>query len=134
MTRPTLLAISFSLALALASCTTMQGDMEEADANDVESTLRSAGFRLIPSDTPQRIESMRTLPPLAFSQVTRDGRPYFVYADPRSCMCLWVGSLAQMQRYAQLASEEQVNAIQGEFEDVELQAELWDPDWTSIDY
>jgi hypothetical protein len=91
MTRRAVLAIAFSLALAATGCAGFQADMQRADASDVEASLRGAGFVLIPSDTPQRIESMRTLPPLVFSQV------------------------------------------EGEVGIVEMQADLWDPDWAGID-
>ncbi len=131
MIRLSILAVA--IGLGIAGCAGVQGDMQQADASDVESALRSAGFVLIPADTPQRIEAMRTLPPLVFSQVMREGRSYFVYADPRSCMCLWVGTLEQLHRYGELASEEALMGMQGELGIVEMQADLWDPDWAGID-
>lgn len=122
------------IALATVACAGVESDMQASEASDVESTLRTAGFRLIPADTPARIDSMRTLPPLAFSRVMREDRAYFVYADPRSCLCLWVGTAPQMQHYARLAEEEQLGAIQDEFEDVALQMDLWEPDWPGDEF
>ncbi len=132
MARIALLALT--IALSATGCATVEGDMARAEATDLASTLRAAGFTLIPSDTPQRIESMRTLPPLAFTRVMRGGRPYFLYADPRACMCLWVGSQAQMERYRQLSGQEELSAMQDDVTNAELQAELWDPSWSGIDY
>ena len=122
------------IVVGMAGCAASQREFEVSEANDVESTLRSAGFRLIPSDTPQRIESMRTLPPLAFSRVARDGRDFFVYADPRSCMCIWVGTPGQMEHYARLAREREMGELGYPIEHVDLQVGPWDPDWSSIDF
>jgi len=133
MTRHALLMIAFSFALAATGCATIEADANRAEASDVEASLRSAGFVLIPSDTPQRIESMRTLPPLVFSQVERERGSYFVYADPSSCMCIWVGTIEEMQRFSELVSEEALGRFQGEVGIVEMQADLWDPDWAGID-
>jgi hypothetical protein len=126
--------LALTIGFAVTGCATVEADADRAEASDIESTLRGAGFVLIPSDTPARIEAMRTLPPLAFSQVIRDGRPYYVYADPRSCLCIWVGTPPQFRRYLVLATEDDVGAAQGEIANAELQAELWDPDWQAIDY
>lgn len=122
------------IGIGLAGCAASQREFEVSEANDVESTLRSAGFRLIPSDTPERIESMRSLPPLAFSRVAREGRDYFVYADPRSCRCIWVGTPRQMEHFARLAREREMGELGEEIGDVELEVGLWDPDWSSIDF
>jgi hypothetical protein len=124
---------ALATAVALSGCAGLEQSMQASDAQEVETQLRFANFRLIPSDTPQRIESMRSLPPLAFSRVLRRGQPYFVYADPVSCMCLWVGTRADYDRFLQLSAEAQMNTQQEIAQDIEMQADLWDPEWGSID-
>lgn len=123
-----------AMAVGTAGCAASQRAFEDSEASDVESTLKVAGFQLIPSDTPQRIESMRTLPPLAFSRVAAGGLVRFVYADPRSCMCLWVGGQAQMDHFVRLEREQDMDALVQAIEDVDLQVALWDPDWSNIDF
>lgn len=122
------------IAVGAVGCAASQREFEDSEASDVESTLKVAGFQLIPSDTPQRIESMRTLPPLAFSRVATGGIVRFVYADPRSCMCLWVGGQAQMDHFVRLEREQNLDALVQAIEDVDLQVALWDPDWSNIDF
>lgn len=120
-------------AFAVTGCAGLDRSLEASDAQEVETQLRFAGFHLIPSDSPQRIESMRSMPPLAFSRVLRDGQPYFVYADPVSCMCLWVGTKDNYDRFLQLSAAAQMNTQQAIAQDLDMQADLWDPEWGSID-
>jgi len=119
--------------IGVVGCAGVQGAMERSEAEDVEAQLRIAGFRLVAADTPARIESMRTLPPLSFSRVERGGRSRYVYADPDSCRCLWVGTPAQLAHYQRLAAEARLGTEQMIAGDVELEVNLWDPEWGSID-
>lgn len=125
--------LALAAALATTGCASLDRSLAASDAQSVETQLRFAGFHLLPSDTPERIASMHALPPLAFSRVLRDGRPYFVYADPDSCLCLWVGTRANYDRFLQLSAEAQMSAQQAVAEDFDMQADLWDPEWGSID-
>ena len=125
--------LALATALATAGCANLERSMAASDAQSVETQLRLAGFHLLASDTPQRIESMRAMPPLAFSRVMRADRPYFVYADPVSCLCLWVGTPANYQRFLQLSAEAQMSEQQAIVQDIEMQADLWDPEWGGID-
>ena len=125
--------LALATMLAVTGCAGLEQSMAASDAEGVETQLRFANFRLIPSDTPQRIESMGSMPPLAFSRVLRGGSPYFVYADPVSCRCLWVGTPANYERFLQLSAEAQMSAQQAVAQDIEMQADLWDPEWGSID-
>jgi hypothetical protein len=93
------------LASALAGCVPMEQSLHESQAADTEQVLREAGFRMIPGDTKPRIDMLHALPPRTFTAVTRDGRPWYVYADPSNCACLYVGNPASFQKYQRLARE-----------------------------
>jgi hypothetical protein len=96
------------IASALAGCAPLEQSIQESQASDAEQTLREAGFRMIPGDTKPRIDMLRALEARRVTQVSRDGQPWYVYADPTNCACLYVGSPAQYQRYQQLAREREL--------------------------
>jgi hypothetical protein len=126
-------SLALIAALAATACASVQGDFAKSDASAVETQLNLAGFHLLAADTPQRIQSVHAMPPLAFSRVLRDGREYFVYADPVSCLCLYVGTPANYERFLQLAAEAEMGDQATVAQDIALQANLWDPEWGSVD-
>ena len=120
--------------LVTTGCATESGNpFVQGEAQSVETQLRFAGFHLLAADTPQRIESMRSMPPLVFSRVFRGDQQFFVYADPVSCLCLWAGTPANYERFLQLSAEAEVSTEQAIAQDIAFQAELWDPEWGTID-
>jgi hypothetical protein len=80
-----------SLAIVVAACATM--------TRDTESMLQQAGFRKIPADTAQKMTHLKTLPDRKLISRTHQGQPYYVYADPDYCKCMWVGNAQQYQAY-----------------------------------
>jgi hypothetical protein len=93
------------LASALAGCAPLQQSLQQDQASDAEQLLREAGFRMIPGDTKPRIDMLRALEPRRITAVDRDGRTWYVYADPSNCACLYVGNPASYRAYQRLASE-----------------------------
>src|SRR5215475_3788417 len=61
--------------------------------------LISSGFNPIAAITPERINRLKSLPPNQFQLRQKDGRPYYVYADPSGCNCMYIGSVAAMNKY-----------------------------------
>jgi len=61
--------------------------------------LISSGFNPIAAITPERVKRLMSLPPNRFQLRQRDGRPYYIYADPSGCNCMYVGSTAAMNQY-----------------------------------
>jgi hypothetical protein len=57
-----------------------------------------------PANTPAQIERLRLLPPRAFVSRSKDGRRYFVYADPDLCKCAFVGDELAMKNYRDIVS------------------------------
>ena len=53
-----------------------------ANTQHTESLLSAAGFTTIIANTPQRQQHLKTLPPDKVTLVQRNGKNYYVYADP----------------------------------------------------
>jgi hypothetical protein len=69
-----------------------------------EGLLSQAGFQTVPADNPRKVEHLRTLPAHRLVERTKDGRPYYVYADPDHCKCLYVGDASAYAKYQSLTS------------------------------
>lgn len=82
--------------LAISACTTPQQRTENR-----ENLLAAAGFTVRPANTPERIASLRNLPPNKVVQRTRGDTVRYLYADPLVCACLYVGDQAAYGRYRQ---------------------------------
>ena len=67
------------------------------EANDMK--LEDAGFVVRVADTPAKFDRLRTLPPRKFIRRVKTGQPYFMYADPDACKCVFVGDADAMKSY-----------------------------------
>jgi hypothetical protein len=65
----------------------------------VDMRMVDAGFVMRPADTPQKLERLRLLPARQFIGRTRNGKHYFLFADPDLCKCVFVGNQAALQAY-----------------------------------
>jgi hypothetical protein len=119
MVRRSGLALVAALIVSLAGCTAI----DQISATQDEKLLQTAGFKVVPGDTPERIQALDTLAPGKISRVGRGGTITYVYADPNECRCLWVGNQAQYERYQRLVMEEMVPEV----EMVTVEA---GPDWS----
>ena len=88
---------------AIGGCATV-----EQRTLGTEEVLSAAGFQMKLADTPERLTSLDTLPPRTLVPQTRDGEVYYVYADPKACRCLYVGTEAQYQEYQRLALQKEL--------------------------
>jgi hypothetical protein len=75
--------------------------------SDKESQLSQAGFRMVPADTPKRVEHLQTIAPHKLIRRTADGKPYYVFADPSDCKCLYVGSEAAYAKYKAIVQRQE---------------------------
>jgi hypothetical protein len=66
--------------------------------------LEDMGFVMRPADTPARIERLRLLPPRTFVARSKEGRRYYLYADPEYCKCVFVGDELAMKNYRDMTS------------------------------
>ncbi len=101
-------ALVGALSAVLVACTAMH----EFSATQNEKLLRTAGFRVVAADTPEKIESLKTLAPGKISRVGRGGQIYYVFTDPYECRCLWVGQEPQYERYRRLEADEMVPSVE----------------------
>jgi hypothetical protein len=76
----------------------------DASQEGSDMKLEDTGFVMRPADTPAQIERLRQLPPRAFVARTKNGRRYYLYADPDYCKCLFVGDELAMKNYRDLVS------------------------------
>jgi len=76
-------------------------------AQTTESLLAQAGFLEQSADTPEKISHLQTLPARKFVKRNRDGKTYYVYADPEYCKCLYVGTVQQYAQYRSLLQEKE---------------------------
>jgi len=103
MQRLTILASALLGCLALSACATPQ-----QRAVDRENLLSAAGFNVLPASTPERVASLRSLPPNTVMQRQHGGSVSYVYADPLVCACLYVGDQAAYGRYRQEVFQRQL--------------------------
>jgi hypothetical protein len=61
--------------------------------------LVDSGFKMREANTPARMATLKSFPARKFARRTRNGVPYFVYADPDYCKCAYVGTQAAMDTF-----------------------------------
>jgi hypothetical protein len=88
------------LAVAVGCATTGPGPLSSA-ATQEESLLTSAGFKIKVATTPQEQQHLKTLTPNKLTTVHRNGKTYYVYADPTQKQ-IYVGTQAENKKYQQL--------------------------------
>ena len=80
-------------ALSLAGCAALQTE----DVGSAERALTAAGFQARAADTPEKLAHLESLPPRKVLLRPQNGERRYVYADPTSCKCLYVGGEEQYQ-------------------------------------
>jgi hypothetical protein len=121
------------ILIALAGCAAFQPDPQVA-ADQKESMLSAAGFKMLPAETPDKLAHAQSLPQLKVKYFTdSDGTLHYWMADAQFCHCVYVGNessyqqFKQMQFQAQLANEQnQAAQMQAEAAQEE-QMELMNP-------
>jgi hypothetical protein len=61
--------------------------------------LISSGFNPVAATTPAATARLMALPANQFLLRQKGSQPYYVYADPVACACVYVGSVAAMDKY-----------------------------------
>jgi hypothetical protein len=94
-----------------------------------EQLLASAGFQKKVADSPEKLAHLETLTPARKLLTHRqDGHLYYVYADPETCKCLYVGTAAQYQLALEKRLEsDQLEAMQEHLDDDAVIWNLWAP-------
>jgi hypothetical protein len=104
-----------------------------ANTQPTENLLSAEGFRTIVANTPQRQQHLKTLPPNKVVLVQRNGKNYYVYADPAHYQ-IYVGNPSQYQQYQQLRLAR--NLVQDQLATAELNQQatmdwgmVWGPEF-----
>jgi hypothetical protein len=92
--------IAVMAALTLAGCAGLQAQ----EAGSAARALTDAGFEVRPADTPEKLAHLQSLPAHKVLAREQDGQRQYVYADPTTCRCLYVGGEDQ---YRQLRAQQQ---------------------------
>ena len=66
--------------------------------------LEDMGFVMRPASTASQIARLRLLPSRAFVSRSKNGKRYYLYADPDYCKCVFVGNELAMKNYRDLVS------------------------------
>jgi hypothetical protein len=103
-----------------------------ANTQSTENLLSAAGFRTIVANTPQRQQHLKTLPANKVILVQRNGKNYYVYADPANNQ-IYVGNPSQYQQYQQLRLARNLAQDQLATAELNQQAAMnwdtWGPIW-----
>jgi len=97
----------------------------------MEDNLAAAGFVVKPANTPARTDMLTRLPANKFVQRTKGDVVTYVYADPKACGCLYVGSQAAYGQYQKamqaknLLDQQQQNAL--DYQDGAWNWDAWGP-------
>jgi hypothetical protein len=82
---------------ALALCVACQSPSQSVASR--EEVMTASGFKRVAATSPQQQLALKQLPPHKFSRQTRDGHVVYIYADPTSCACLYVGAPSAYATY-----------------------------------
>lgn len=93
-----------ALGLSVTGCAAIRAHQTV----ETEQILAAAGFQVKAADTPEKLAHLQTLTPRKLVRYTRDGQPQYVYADPETCKCLYVGDEQRYQKYQELSLQKQI--------------------------
>jgi hypothetical protein len=126
LSRAGLLLVVMTLPLAPYGCTSVQQQRTQA----TEDLLTSAGFKVRPADTPEKLTHLNTLQPFKVIQRSKDGQPVYTYADPEFCKCLYAGGPQQFQEFKRLKAQKQEETTELiATEDSSLNWGMWGTPW-----
>lgn len=111
MKPPVLLRITPALLsiLLLPGCSSIGSKIKDSETRIEEQHLLDAGFKIMTADTKERQDMMNSLSPESITRIPRPEGVYYIYADPDTCACLYVGRDIEYQKLQQLAVERQIS-------------------------
>jgi hypothetical protein len=116
--------VSLALVAGSTGCATSK---EKQAAQQKETMLVTAGFKVITATTSDQQQMLKTLPAGRVSAVRRMGQAYFVY-PVHARNILYVGKNAQYLAYQQLAQQAHVEVLVQQ-EDQAIDRSLASPGW-----
>lgn len=82
--------------------------MADQDSMDTERRLSAAGFQVKLANTPEKMDQLNRLAQRRLVPMDKDGTTVFVYADAKTCKCVYVGSQENQQEYERLSIQQNV--------------------------
>jgi len=86
------------LAFFLAGC----GTSPNKKSINKQELLASAGFKKMTADTDEKLEHLKEMPQRKFFKREKEGNLYYVYADEKTCNCLYYGDKEAFEIYQQI--------------------------------
>ncbi len=71
--------------------------------NDMK--LEDAGFVMRRADTPEKLSQAKRVPPRRFIARVKNGKRYYIYADPETCQCVFIGNAVAMQAFRDMRAK-----------------------------
>jgi hypothetical protein len=99
-----ILPLIVALGVSVTGCASIRAHQTA----ETEQVLAAAGFRVEPADTPEKLAHLQTLTPRKVVQTVRDGQLQYVYADPQTCKCLYVGDEQRYQKFQELSLQKKI--------------------------
>jgi hypothetical protein len=115
-----LLALSLLAVLFLPACA--------SHLQQKEKFLAEAGFRAVKPSTPAQIAHIQSLPQGHITQVTRNGKTFFLLADARKNLLL-VGGSAQYERYQHILYKKEIDPAIANEKAIKLGQAEWE-EWS----
>jgi len=90
------------MILALGVLVTGCASSQKTKAVDREKYLISAGFKKILADTEEKLGHLKKMPRREIFNLEKDGTLYYVWADEKSCNCIYYGDENAYETYQQI--------------------------------
>ncbi len=126
----TLLVLLATVSVPMLAATPAQA-ASKGSIQKTEDNLAAAGFIVRPANTPARTAMLMRLPANKFVQRVNGDTVTYVYADPKACGCLYVGTQAAYGQYQKalqakkLLDQQQLNAL--DYQDARWDWGAWGP-------
>ncbi len=92
---PRAVLIAAALGIVGAGCAAKRAEI----AMNTQRMLHVAGFRMKTADTPEKLAMLKKMTQLKIFPYPRDGKMFYLYADAKTCRCLYVGTAEAYQKY-----------------------------------
>ena len=90
------------MIMALGVFITGCASSQKTKAVDRERYLTSAGFKKMLADTQEKLDHLKKMPQREIFNKEKDGTLYYVWADQKSCNCLYYGDEDAYESYQQI--------------------------------
>src|SRR4051812_269433 len=101
------------LVVAVIAAGSYAGAVSSQQHSDANNLFTAAGFVVQYANTPAKLAHLRRLPPDKMVTRSRNGKKYYVYADPTICQCAYVGTLQAYRNFQNGADPTQSNQAGG---------------------